>query len=92
MTLLISFLLRWRHKKVKEFYEMMTKIVLYDLLYIVVGTLMLVIALNLNLVLTNVDATILALFISAGSGLSWVATLIPIGLIISLIRYHERKH
>jgi len=69
----------------------MTKIILYHLLYLSVGTLILVATANINLISVNLDETILSLLVSIGSGLSWVAILIPRGIIISLIKYVERK-
>lgn len=69
----------------------MTKIILYDLLYTILSTLILGIAMNINMISVTVDNTILSLFVSIGCGLSWVATLIPIGIVISLIKFVEQK-
>lgn len=70
---------------------MMTRIILYDLLYIILSTLILGIAMNINMISVSVNNMILSLFVSIGCGLSWVATLIPIGIVISLIKFVEKK-
>jgi len=89
--LLISFLIRWLDKRVKLFFETMTIIIVYNIFYLITSALILIIAININTILVNVNNITLSLLVSIGSGLSWVAMLIPLCILISLIKSLEKQ-
>lgn len=90
--LIISYLLRWQNKRVKDFFEIWIKIILLDVLYLGVGMPLLAMVANINLIVANMDETILTLMASAGAGLLWSATIISICVLIILYKYVGRRN
>jgi len=88
----MSYLLRWQNKRVRDFFEIWIKIVLLDVLYLGIGMPLLAMVANINLLVANIDETILTLMASTGAGLLWSATIISICVLIILYKYVGRKN
>ena len=87
----LSTVLRFQHDTIKTFLSGALKVVLYIVLYLMLGVLFLEIALNIELVYAELDDWILKFIASVGGGLSWVAIVSQIGLILGLIRRAKIK-
>lgn len=82
----LSVVLRLVDDRIKTFISGALKVILYTVLYLIIGLLCLNIVINIHLICSGLDPLILKLIASIGGGLSWVAVVVQIGIILGLIR------
>lgn len=83
--------MRFVDERVKTFVSGALRIVLYTVLYLIIGLIFLSIVINIHMISSTTDPLILKIVVSIGGGLSWVSILAQIGLVLGLIRWTRSK-